>query len=84
MLLKKKSIVLLMMLILAFTVHPIAKGQDPNNSNSPQAGNGPDPGGEPAPIDGGLSLLVVAGVGYGVKKYRDGRKKLNEDQNDEK
>ena len=28
-----------------------------------------------APIDGGLSLLVAAGIGYGVKKNRDNRKK---------
>ncbi len=28
-----------------------------------------------APIDGGLSLLLAAGVGYGVKKVRDNRKK---------
>ena len=27
------------------------------------------------PIDGGLSLLVAAGVGYGVKKLREKRKK---------
>jgi hypothetical protein len=27
------------------------------------------------PIDGGISLLAAAGVGYGVKKYRDMRKK---------
>ena len=27
------------------------------------------------PIDGGLSLLVAAGVGYGIKKVRDNRKK---------
>lgn len=34
-----------------------------------------DPGDNPdAPIDGGVSLLLAAGVGYGVKKYRDGRK----------
>jgi hypothetical protein len=26
------------------------------------------------PIDGGLSLLVAAGVGYGVKKVREKRK----------
>jgi hypothetical protein len=26
------------------------------------------------PIDGGLSLLVAAGVGYGAKKIRDQRK----------
>jgi hypothetical protein len=35
----------------------------------------PDPGGDPdAPIDGGVSLLVVAGIGYGIKKYKDNRK----------
>ncbi len=26
------------------------------------------------PVDGGLSLLVAAGVGYGAKKIRDKRK----------
>ena len=35
-----------------------------------------DPGIDPdAPIDGGVSLLVAAGIGYGVKKVRDNRKK---------
>jgi len=35
-----------------------------------------DPGEDPdAPIDGGLSLLVAAGVGYGIKKANDQRKK---------
>ena len=33
-------------------------------------GTGPD-----VPIDGGLSLLIAAGVGYGVKKIKDERKK---------
>jgi hypothetical protein len=33
----------------------------------------PDP--QDVPIDGGLCLLLAAGVGYGVKKYRDGKKK---------
>ena len=28
------------------------------------------------PIDGGLSLLIAAGVGYGAKKMRD--KKMNQ------
>ncbi len=27
------------------------------------------------PIDGGVSLLIAAGVGYGIKKVRDERKK---------
>ncbi len=28
-----------------------------------------------APIDGGLSLLIAGGVGYGVKRIREKRKK---------
>lgn len=35
-----------------------------------------DPGPDvDAPIDGGIGLLVAAGIGYGVKKARDNRKK---------
>ena len=36
-----------------------------------------DPGGDPdtAPIDGGLSLLIAGGVGYGVKRVIENRKK---------
>lgn len=30
---------------------------------------------EDVPVDGGLSLLVAAGVGYGAKKLREMRKK---------
>lgn len=33
--------------------------------------NDPD---TPVPVDGGVSLLVAAGVGYGVKKWRDKRR----------
>jgi hypothetical protein len=29
------------------------------------------------PVDGGLSLLVAAGVGYGIKKVKQSRKKQN-------
>ena len=32
------------------------------------------PDGSPCPIDGGLSALLVVGVGYGIKKVRDARK----------
>ena len=28
-----------------------------------------------APIDGGVSLLLAAGIGYGIKKARDSQKK---------
>jgi hypothetical protein len=35
-----------------------------------------DPGDDPdAPIDGGVSILIAAGVGYGIKKANDQRKK---------
>ena len=35
-----------------------------------------DPGQDPdAPIDGGVSLLVAAGIGYGIKKVKDNKKK---------
>jgi len=30
------------------------------------------------PIDGGVTLLLAAGVGYGIKKYRDGKRKESE------
>jgi hypothetical protein len=33
------------------------------------------PGNPDAPIDGGLSILIAAGVGYGVKKLREQNKK---------
>lgn len=34
-----------------------------------------------APIDGGLSLLAIAGVGYGIKKMAAGKKDIT-DQKD--
>ena len=39
----------------------------------------PDPGGDVdnAPIDGGLSLLVAAGVGYGAKKLKEKKAMAN-------
>jgi len=33
--------------------------------------NGTDP--DSAPVDGGLSLLIAGGVGYGIKKIREKR-----------
>lgn len=28
-----------------------------------------------APIDGGVGILIAAGVGYGIKKYKESNKK---------
>jgi hypothetical protein len=41
----------------------------------PKGGGGGHPGHTNAPFDGGASLLIAAGVAYGVKKARDSRKK---------
>lgn len=41
----------------------------------------PDPEGDPdaeVPIDGGVGLLLAAGVGYGIKKWRDEKQKAAE------
>ena len=61
-----KRLVAISIFFIAFNLVPGAlRAQDPG-----------DPGGDPdAPIDGGVSLLVAAGVGYGIKKVRDSRKK---------
>jgi len=40
---------------------------------------GGDPGGTNVPIDGGLSLLIAAGIGIAAKKGYDKRKKDNAD-----
>lgn len=39
-----------------------------------------DPGEPGVPIDGGISLLAAAGIGYGAKKIIDHRKKKNTEE----
>lgn len=41
--------------------------------------NGGDPPNNDAPLDGGLSVLIAAGVGYGIKKVRDNRQSRKKD-----
>ncbi|TDH19991.1 hypothetical protein EXU57_22200 [Segetibacter sp. 3557_3] len=49
----------------------------------PAPAHAQDPGEDPdVPLDGGLTLLIAAGVGYGVKKavdYRNEQKETNLD-----
>ncbi len=33
-----------------------------------------DPDAPPCPIDGGITLLLAAGIGYGAKKIKENRK----------
>lgn len=42
----------------------------------------PAAGGPQIPIDGGVSLLIAAGVGYGAKKYFDKQKKNKEEKSE--
>ncbi len=77
-LLMKKTLIFFALLILVFIFLPdVIYAQTP-----------PDPGGDPdnaaaVPIDGGLSILLAAGVGYGIKKVRDARKKTQITNSDE-
>lgn len=65
------KIFLIFIATLAIQVAVSAQDPDPND---PPPNAGPDPGNDPVPVDGGLTLLLAAGAAYGVKKYRDGRK----------
>lgn len=52
-------------------------------SYAPPLNAQPNPGGDPdakVPIDGGVSLLVAAGVAYGAKKAHDKRKKNRQEK----
>ena len=52
--------------MILFTVLP-----NINTKAQSQFGGG-DPSGDPdAPIDGGVSLLIAAGIGYGIKKNKE-------------
>ncbi len=54
------------LLVVLFFISNLAHADDPGLPG----GTDPD-----VPIDGGLSLLVAAGVGYGAKKLKERRKK---------
>ena len=45
-------------------------------------GGGEGTGNPDVPIDGGIGLLVAAGIGYGIKKTRDARKKRMQPKSD--
>ena len=63
---KTKIILSIVVLIIIFMLPAIVHAQ-----------GAPDPGGDPdVPIDGGLSLLLAAGVGYVAKKGYDKRRKV--------
>lgn len=69
-----KIVCFLLTILIALSVPAIAIANEHENPS--------DPGGSPdaaVPIDGGLSVLIAAGVGYGIKKIRDERKRASND-----
>ena len=72
-----------MLLLGVITIFPQsflkAQPEDPNIS---ELSGGPgDPGGDPdaVPLDPGSWILAAAGVGYGVKKWRDAQQNSRKD-----
>lgn len=62
--------------MLAMSVSTVLLAQDPDPGPPPVDGGGPGDPDEEVPFDGGLSLLLMAGAGYGAKKAVDYRKAL--------
>jgi hypothetical protein len=53
---------------------PFVQGSGGGWSDPASGGNSANNGGGTAPLDGGLSLLLAAGIGLGMKKARAARK----------
>ena len=81
---KKNTQIILMLVMLIVLLTPmLLLAQAPPPADNPFSGSGTtDP--DAAPIDGGLSLLVAAGVGYGAKKLKEKRNKKLADKEIEK
>ena len=74
----KNYLFTLLMIVLVLALPMLSNGQvDP--PPGPVGGTNPDAN---VPIDGGLSLVLAAGVGYGAKKIRDYKKKRREEELD--
>lgn len=62
----------ILLVVAWFVFNVSASAQEPCDPFDPQPGcddYNPD-----VPLDGGTSLLIAAGVAYGLKRYRDSRK----------
>ena len=77
-LLKSNLLPRLLLIIIVMVLPLMGISQDPPGPGDTGGGN-PDDAGS-VPIDGGLSLVLAAGVGYGAKKLRDYKKKRREEE----
>jgi hypothetical protein len=62
---KKRDIYITLIMLICIAIPMLTLAQGPDDPND-------------APIDGGLSLLIAAGAAYGVKRYRNSKKKTDE------
>ena len=78
---RKKGTFLLLLFFFLFAGwgnSPVAQFNDP--VNEPGDGNQlDDPDLQEVPLDGGLLLLLAAGAGYGLKKYRSATRPKSEE-----
>ena len=65
-------IIVVLIVVICILPH-IGFTQNPGDPPPPPCTDPDDPA---CPIDGGLSMLIAAGIGYGAKKYRETRKKV--------
>ena len=77
-LLKSNLLPRLLLIIIVMVLPLMGISQDPPGPGDTGGGN-PDDAGS-VPIDGGLSLVIAAGVGYGAKKLREHNKKKREER----
>jgi hypothetical protein len=69
-----KKILVLLSIFLLFLGSLVAQPPSPPAGATTSPGCWPPPC---VPIDGGISFLIAAGIGLGVKKAYDSRKKMN-------
>ena len=78
----KNSLFTLLMIVLVLALPMLGNTQPApggGGGGGVVGGNPDSTTGGSVPIDGGLSLVLAAGVGYGVKKIRDYNKKRREE-----
>jgi hypothetical protein len=71
---KKKAAIYTALVIAMICIVPKAKAQGPGFGGDTQD----------TPIDGGASLLIVAGASYGIKKIYNKRKQKEDKQKEDK
>ena len=71
-----RKILILTVVFFSFSLITIADPPGPPGPGGTPIGSGGTPVG--APIDGGLSILLALGIGYGARKFYQARKEKKE------